>query len=126
MPPRDRWRQQIGYRSLAALAHAERLGNCGRHQRRVAQRPQLDPGDTVGKILRQCGGDGGGQPGLADPTGAGEGQETNLGTPQQGTRRGDLALTPHQGCRGDWQIRQARREQDRAWQVRPARGGRRR
>ena len=76
------------------------MGDRLRHQARVGDRGQGDVADPVGEVAGHLGRGRHGQPGLAHPTGTGQGQQAIW--PAQGRGRClDLALTPDEGRERD-------------------------
>ena len=100
-PPFPQGRLESGLNGFpAGLAHAEHVGDRLRHQARVADRVKRDVADPAGEVAGHGGRGRHGEPGLADPTGTGQGQQAILPAESRGERR-DLALAPDEGRERD-------------------------
>ena len=68
-------RQGLGERAGRPTRYPERTGDGRQHQRWVGQWREVDEGDTIGEGVGDVLGDGQGQPRLAHPAGAGQGEQ---------------------------------------------------
>ncbi len=81
-----------GKRRIARLAHAQGLGDGGSDQGGVGDRGEGDERDAMGELVVQVLGHLQREARLAHAGGAGQREEADVGTTQQGDDRGDLAL----------------------------------
>jgi hypothetical protein len=93
--------------------HAQRLGDGGKHERRVGDRGELYERDPVLEGLQQLCGGGHGQARLADPAGPGHRDETASLASEQAREFGHLLLPPDEGDRLEGQTAAAERAQRR-------------
>jgi hypothetical protein len=93
----ERRRHRRGQWPVSAFAHAERLGDRRRHQRRVADGGEVDEDGAVGEGRGDVVGDRQGEAGFADPAGAGQGQQGDGLLQQEGAGSSQLAFPAHQG-----------------------------
>ena len=93
-PGREVLHQQLHGRSDAAVRQPDGPGDRARHQLRLAERLERDEPDTVGIAVRGCGGELEGEPGLADPARAGEGEEARRVEEEEGGR--EIVVTAHE------------------------------
>jgi hypothetical protein len=88
-------RQSLLQRPIARLAETECPGNGGKHERRVAQRRERHVGDVVEDIA-QTGRRLEGEPSLAHPAGADQGEKGDVGAEEQVAQPCQLPLPPNQ------------------------------
>ena len=91
--PLQEVRDPLQERSMAGLTHVQRLRDRREDQGGVTDGGQRHEPDPIGKVPRGLLGDPQGEPGLADPTGSGEGQEADVVSLQQVAQGRHLALT---------------------------------
>src|SRR5436305_9064768 len=89
--------EQIEQGPRCGLFEVEGLGDGGHDQGGVADGGERNEGDAIGKISEQLSGDLQGQTSLADASGAGEREQADLGTTQEGTGSYHFPLTSNEG-----------------------------
>jgi hypothetical protein len=89
-------RHPLEQRRVARPAHAERRDDGRGHERGVDDRAEGNEDDAVGEGVAHGRRGSQGEPRLADPTGASQGQESDIVPLQQVAGRGHLVLPPHQ------------------------------
>ncbi len=92
----QRGRERIAQRAGSDLDHADGPGEHGRHRLGGGGRGNRRPGDLMVEGGGAGGRDSQGEAGLADPTGADQGDETGLVPIEQGGDRGDVSVPPDQ------------------------------
>ncbi len=102
--------QAVAQGTAAHLAQTQRLGDGGDDETRLAEGVEGHEPDPVRERIGHLGRDLDGQPGLANPAGAGEGQQADVGAEQQGGGRGSLALAADEGSERGRQIRSTGRK----------------
>src|SRR6266568_1525888 len=88
--------QVLKWWECARFLQSERLHQGGKHQVGILNGRERDEADAIREAPLYLGGDGQRQARLAHPAGAGQGEQTHLGTHEQGTGRGDLPLPPNE------------------------------
>ena len=96
--------QEIARGPSAHLVQTQRLGNSGDDESRLAERVEGNEPDPVREGTDQLGRDLESQPGLADPTRAGEGEQADIRAEQQTGNRGGFALAADEAGEWSWQI----------------------
>jgi hypothetical protein len=85
-------------RFRARVVHAKDVSDCRRHQMRIHDRGEIDKPHAIREVLGKPRGHGQSEPGLADTTGAGQGQQPDIWLPQAANDRGNLVLPAEDGC----------------------------
>ena len=102
--------QAVAQRTAAHLAQTQRLSDGGDDEIRLAKGVEGHEPDPAREHIGHLGRDLNGQPGLANPTGAGEGQQADVGADEQGSGGGGLALAANEGSEWGRQIRSTGRK----------------
>jgi hypothetical protein len=89
----------VGDRPAAGLAYVQCVGDGRPHERRIGQRREVDEPDPVRNVERERRGGRDRQSGLADATGAGQGEQPHLLLAEQGEGQTDLVLASDQSRR---------------------------
>jgi len=110
--------QGFEHRTASDIAHSDRLRDRGDHERRVADRRQLDEEDAVLVRVDQLSRHLHAEPGLAGPAGAGQRHQPDVLAAEQPVQGPDLALPPDQRRRLDRQVVRSGIQRDKRWELR--------
>jgi alkylation response protein AidB-like acyl-CoA dehydrogenase len=116
-PLTQRPEQRIQERVAGLFADAQRRGQTGHDQTRIADRTQVDADGAVGELTQDILNDGHGQPGFPTATHSGQGQQAHVRAQQQGAGLVHLVLA------ADQRRRLGRQPRGRGDSVGPVRGG---
>ena len=89
--------QAVAQGTAAHLAQTQRLSDGGDDEIRLAKGVEGHEPDPAQEQIGHLGCDLNGQPGLANPTGAGESQQADVGADELGSDGGDFALAANEG-----------------------------
>jgi hypothetical protein len=90
-----------------AFSQSERRGDCREHQRRIAQRRQVDEDDAIGEVIGQFFGNSHSEARLTGAAGAGQRDETYILSAQEIRDSGDEGSPAKKGSQGRGEAAQA-------------------